>query len=45
VGGEPIRKPTLKPDEDLRLQRTLRADVELLRGFLGDSLPEWRPYA
>jgi hypothetical protein len=29
----------------LRLQDILKPDVAALREFLGDPLPEWRPYA
>lgn len=44
VGGAPIKKPTLTESDDIRLQMILRQDVAALRDFLGDPLPEWRPY-
>ena len=44
-GGQPIRKPELTADDDLRLQDRLKHDVAELRKFLGDPLSEWRPYA
>ena len=45
LGGTVTRKPKLASQDDLRLQQLLRADVTALRHFLGDPLPEWRPYA
>jgi hypothetical protein len=44
-GGAPIEKPRLSEADDLRLQRAVRDDVAALREFLGDPLPEWRPYS
>ena len=45
IGGKPIEKPKLSMKDDLRLQQALRSDVECLREFLRDPLPEWRSYA
>jgi len=44
IGGAPIQKPRLSEADDIRLQRAMRDDVAALREFLGDPLPEWRPY-
>lgn len=44
IGGAPIVKPKLSQEDDLRLQGHLKDDVADLRKFLGDPLPEWRPY-
>jgi len=45
VGSSLAGKPDLGLEDDLRLQRILKPDVIALRAFLGDELPEWRPYA
>lgn len=45
MGGEPIRKPKLTPEQDLWLQNMLKADVSALKELLNDGLPEWRAYA
>jgi len=45
LGGEPVRKPIITPNDDVRLQSLLKPDVHALRAFLGDQLEEWRPYA
>jgi hypothetical protein len=45
IGGSQLTKPRLSEPDDERLQKILKSDVESLRAFLGDPLPEWRPYA
>jgi hypothetical protein len=45
IGAPPPGKPKLSERDDLRLQAILKSDVEALRAYLKDPLPEWRPYA
>lgn len=44
IGGQEVEKPTLTQSEDEMLQSLFRDDVQRLRSFLSDEIPEWRAY-
>lgn len=45
LGGEPVAKSSLAPEQDAYLQTVFRDDVARLRDYLCDPIPEWRSYS